>query len=65
MNQFHQYKKELIYHELGHWLVSKTLGFKVGSIELEILEVKNTHGHNGSSKIYPQPYIQKNEELDI
>ena len=65
MNEFLQHRKEVIYHELGHWTLAKTLGFRVGNIKLEIYkDQKSNYWHNASSEIFPQPHIQNNEELD-
>lgn len=53
-------KKELIRHELGHWIVARELGFKIGDIKLNIFN----NGHNGSSKIFPEPFIDTIDELE-
>ena len=65
INDFYNYKKELIRHELGHWIVAKELGFKIGDIKLRISGEFGTYGHNGSSKIFPEPFIDTIDILEV
>ena len=58
----------VIKHELGHWLVARYVGFRVGIIEVEVIlhfdkgGIKH-YGHRGSSKVYPAPVIAEIADL--
>lgn len=43
--------KRAMYHELGHWLMGRNVGFDVGSITIE----KSNFGVYGNSEINPSP----------
>lgn len=62
-------RKNLAYHEAGHWIVAKHLGFKVGDISLTVQMVtginkKSNFYGNGSSFVYPDPYFISLDHVD-
>ena len=48
----HDYKNQIIRHELGHWTTAKSLGFSVGDIMINVSSDRRG-GHHASSRIFP------------
>jgi hypothetical protein len=49
--------KEASYHEAGHWVVARQLGFETGEIKIEIQQRGKDFGHSGSARIVPRLQI--------
>ena len=61
--EFDIYKKDVIRHELGHWLAAKKLGFCVGDIGITIHENFSGFGYAGTANILPCHKIDDIEDL--
>ncbi|EJL7016487.1 hypothetical protein NMT49_003429 [Vibrio cholerae] len=61
---FDSYKKRVIYHEVGHWLVAKTLGFGVGSIKIRVDANSRGFGHAGSSHVDIHPSLNNVNDVE-
>ncbi|HEJ9486079.1 TPA: hypothetical protein SMM93_001469 [Proteus mirabilis] len=56
--------KEVVYHELGHWVVAREVGFDVGSIFIKLIdEVGYLPNHRGVSHAYPSPSLKQIEDV--
>lgn len=56
--------KEVVCHELGHWVVAREVGFNVGSIFIKLInEVGYLPNHNGVSCAYPSPSLKQIEDV--
>lgn len=64
-------RRQLAYHEVGHWIVARAAGFKVGAIVLTVhgnladpkKKFYNFHGEGGSD-IYPEPSLASIKDVD-
>ena len=61
---FDSYKKIVIYHEVGHWLVANTLGFGVGSIKIRVDANSRGFGHSGSSHVDIHPSLNSINDVE-
>lgn len=62
-------RRQLAYHEAGHWIVAKLLGFVVGDIALTVhgeqLDKKKYHFHgSGSSHVFPGASLASMKDVD-
>ncbi|MBS0368910.1 MAG: hypothetical protein JSS57_06905 [Proteobacteria bacterium] len=60
---FSDYKIDVIKHEVGHWVVAKFLGFRIGDIQIEILSDRRSLWHTATTKIQPEPDINNLDSL--
>jgi len=59
-----KYKKEILYHELGHWIVAKEFQFRVGDIEIYFYQTIDGYYHEASSQVFPMPHINNIASLE-
>lgn len=55
--------KGVCYHEAGHWVAARQLGFIVGEIRITVQKNGKLFGHSGSAKIFPR--LQSNTKEDL
>lgn len=61
---FEERRMLLLRHELGHWLVARHHGFKVGGIEVMVMFGQDNLYHPyGSSKVFPEPSLTSGNHL--
>lgn len=62
--RFPEYRNGVIRHELGHWVVARSLGFDVGGITIRILGGSHgSLGHQGSAQLFPMPALSTLEDV--
>lgn len=54
--------RRIIHHELGHWLMSRHVGFDTGEIKIGMLANGTPYGH---ATVYPTPKGQLIQAIDI
>lgn len=54
--------RRIIHHELGHWLMSRHVGFDTGEIKIGMLANRTPYGH---ATVYPTPKSQLVQSIDI
>lgn len=54
--------KRVIHHELGHWLMSRHLGFNVGEIKIGLTAIYDVYGH---STVFPYPKNKFSNLADV
>jgi len=55
MSYSKEQKKAVICHELGHWLIAQSLGYKVAEIKIKFNRVAQYCSHDAHANILPQP----------
>jgi ribosomal protein L20A (L18A) len=63
MKIFQDYKKAIIYHELGHWILAREFNLNAGDIKIKLYPMSMSIGYYGSAEISPQPSINNLDEL--
>ncbi|HHN8403003.1 TPA: hypothetical protein ACRRXZ_001517 [Morganella morganii] len=57
-------KENVICHELGHWLVAKSVGFDVGDISIEFInEPGFKSGHEANALYFPSPSLKTLDDV--
>lgn len=56
--------KEVVYHELGHWIVAREVGFDIGKIVIELIDKRGyLPNHRASSEAFPSPSLKQVDDI--
>lgn len=67
LKQWNQIRSDVISHELGHWLVARSVGIEAGDITVTIQQQNpgSPYYQNGDAWLYPAPVIDSINELRV